>query len=316
MTMAAPTLSFPATKKAISRSRVALRKINPGPYTRDDIGRFSEGGGSGLSITGSSEHGISGGNMPFPYGPSNNERSTDAELTAARHTLASMDRGGVPDNDLDRLAIQQKVSVYQDKLSALRSNRQEKLREVTRATPSTTPNITRPVGAAYGSESVEAAQARRRSEAERLQAAYGALNRTSAYIQAGGTTRPTIGDYASSADIEAGGVRYERASTEPGSATTLRQSLVDTTSRLARAAANVSYIAGNVYGVAGTSDYSRMGTHINNIQTGIKALTADLKALPADAVALRRELGASIKRLKAQADRLSSKINAKLKRKK
>ena len=88
----------------------------------------------------------------------------------------------------------------------------------------------------------------------------------------------------------------KRRGPQPG----LTGAVADTAARVARSVRQVANIAANISGIASTSDYSTMGSHLTFIQRDITALRQELGALPSDARRLHREGTKAINRLNTQ----------------
>jgi hypothetical protein len=163
----------------------------------------------------------------------------------------------------------------------------------------TAPPDTAPVGQTTSqrvNESIAEANARRASEAARIQAAAEAVHRQ--YRQSG------ISD-----DVILANVR--RPDNE-----SLRQAVFDTSNRVVATAARVASIAANVRGVTATKDYTVIGTHLKNIQNDVADLKVHIRAMPKDTRVLYGEVVHSLERAKNQVSRLHAAIKTKLGRKK
>jgi hypothetical protein len=95
----------------------------------------------------------------------------------------------------------------------------------------------------------------------------------------------------------------------------LRNSLISTTGRLARASQQMARLLSNAHGAVLTSDYQAIGIHLNAVHESVTQLKRELSGLPADAKVLRREVGVKLKQAKAGLSALQRSLKTKMSRK-
>lgn len=292
---------------AISGARTALRKSgHPGnPYHDPSTGEFTTGPGGGAAYGSGT-----GARQGWPFAPGNRERRLNSELEAANHDLNAFRRGGVDPEDEDHQRAAARVRDLQTQLSAARAHRAAEAAKLM--------NTQRPVNAETAVERAAREARQRQAQSAHLAQQGQERRRADALLSeiesSGGTARPYTPYVGSSYQV--GNANYSRSTASEGrpagSAEGLRQALVDTSARVSRAAAAVQVIATNLHGATATSDYSRIGSHLNQINSNITQLKQELKGLPADARVLFRETANTLNRAKSAVDRMTRSIQSKI----
>ncbi len=291
-----------AARKASGRS-VALSKVYDPNQPRNDDGEWARTRG-GL---GNAQHyrgdvaleTLDTMHLKFPHAPSNQEKAVQAELTRAIAHKAALARGGVDPTDSDMTEAVRNVNTLQNKLKDLQANRNaEKLKAMQS-------------GASFSSGQAQHKPADQRTEIERLLAA--GQQRRVEYARTQFSPGPGSGPrpYVSNQQED---IASDSNYTKPGPG--LRRAAFDATARAARASRQVSNLLGNLHGITATSDYARVGAHLNYIHNDLSILHSELRHLPKDLKVLGTEVSAALGRAQAASKKLGVKLKAAMSRKK
>ena len=294
----------------IEKLYAALRKANPGPYTRDDDGRFSESGGSRSGDSNTSRSGGRGGSSGGGVGGGHGGGRGAYTSSGA---YVSDDRVNEVFNDVFSGGSKGPTSALQD-LYAERASLQRARNDLAGRVGEKHPSVLdmnrrlgglktqiQALGGNVGGAPGRGGDNLSQLEREILNREIKRQQETEVFTrfrQLNRAREQLFADQAETGDrnVPSGG---------------LRRAVFQTAGRVASSADAIRNISRHAAAATSTRDYGKIGQHLQFIRGDVEELVDNVRNLPADAKVLRAELTSSVQNLKAKTKLLQAKIRAK-----